>query len=441
MKIFLLFLFSFSFFTTTAQNTNISGIVNVYRKVIAADSAKGLVQLSDASNLTQFIGNDVMIIQMKGATIDEGNTSSFGDITAINGAGQFEIAKICGQLSDSLVFENKLQNKYEPTGMVQIVVIPHYGNVTITDTLKAKPWDPISGIGGIIAIDASGTVFLNAPIYADTAGFRGGGLINHNSNCINIFPATAYYYDAVGTTYGHGGTKGEGIAEYISSKEYGKGRQANGGGGGNNANNGGGGGSNAATGGLGGKRTTGSCTANNPGIGGLPLISYGYTTVNMRIFMGGGGGAGHQNNDVGMPGGHGGGIVYIRSASISGGFNEITANGGRPYDPTNANPLSADSDGGGGGGGGGCIILNTNTLLGIMTLEAKGGRGSDVDADLGGQCDGPGGGGGGGVIWSKVAYPFTITLNLSGGQNGVVKKEKEKRNNRKIFIAALTVQR
>lgn len=420
-KLYYLLFIQFFSIVSSAQNTNISGVVNVYRRVIGADSAKGLVILSDASNLTQYIGNNVMIIQMKGAVIDESNTSSFGNITDLKGAGQFEIAKICGQISDSIVFENKLQNKYDPAGLVQMVVIPKYVDVTVTGTLKSRSWDAVSGTGGVIAIEASGTVFLNAPINADSSGFWGGGLINHNSSCINFFPATNYYYDAVGTTWGHGGTKGEGISEYISGKEYGKGKQANGGGGGNNANNGGGGGSNGGVGGFGGKRTTPSCTANNPGIGGLDLTAYGYTTPNLKIFMGGGGGAGHQNNNVGMPGGHGGGVVYIQSEAINGGLNKITSNGGRPYDPTNTDPYSADSDGGGGGGGGGCIIINTNSFLGTLSIEAKGGRGSDVDADLGGQCDGPGGGGSGGVIWIKAITPPTVSINVSGGSNGVVK--------------------
>lgn len=191
MKSILFIVFSYLLIgIASAQNTNISGIVNVYRKVIAVDSAKGFVKLSDASNLTQYTGNSVMIIQMKGATIDQNDASTFGNITAINEAGQFEIAKMCGQKGDSLIFENKLQNFYDPTGLVQIVIIPKYVDVTVVDTLRAKSWDPISGTGGVIAIEASGTVFANSVIYADSAGFRGGGLINHSGDCSN-FVATA----------------------------------------------------------------------------------------------------------------------------------------------------------------------------------------------------------------------------------------------------------
>jgi len=84
------------------------------------------------------------------------------------------------------------------------------------------------------------------------------------------------------------GRKGEGITGYILNEEYARGKLANGGGGGNNANTGGGGGGNYGAGGIGGQRAGESafqCHGAYPGIGGSSLTSYGYTAGINRIFL------------------------------------------------------------------------------------------------------------------------------------------------------------
>ena len=202
--------------------------------------------------------------------------------------------------------------------------------------------------------------------------------------------------------YSTGGKKGEGIADYIANKEYGRGKLTNGGGGGNSNNTGGAGGSNYGAGGNGGLRSMESafqCHGGSPGIGGLSLSSYGYTTAQNKIFMGGGGGGGHENNGAGEPGGNGGGIVIITAPTIS-GTGSIFANGISPVNPINSNPLKADGDGGGGGGGGGTVILNVSVASGTIPVQVNGARGSDASNVVVNDCTGPGGGGGAGVIWT-----------------------------------------
>src|SRR6185436_4641227 len=83
-----------------------------------------------------------------------------------------------------------------------------------------------------------------------------------------------------------------------TSKSFGKGALANGGGSGNSHNSGGGGGSNAAPGGFGsynfeGSPCDGTVPFDNRGIGGKTLT---YSNAANKIFLGGGGGAGHSNN-------------------------------------------------------------------------------------------------------------------------------------------------
>lgn len=423
MRTSLLLLLCFVLKQSFAQN--ISGVVNEYRKVLWADSAKGAVKLSNVSGFGSYVGRKVMLVQMKGAVIDQTNAASFGNISDIGSAGYYEIGTICGFLQDTLILERKLNNFYDVTGFVQCVIFPDIsGNATVTDTLKAQPWDSLSGTGGIIALDVPGTLTLNKPIDASGAGFRGADYLNYTSGCAATLGTTNYFmaYNATGTL--QGGKKGEGITAHATSKEYGRGKLANGGGGGNRFNAGGAGGSNYGAGGQGGNRIAGACQSNSTAVGGSALSSY-YSQS--KIFMGGGGGGGHSNDDYGLGGGHGGGIIYIKANSIIAGSataadNAIRANGARALRvlPSGGAPSTASSsDGSGGGGGGGSVILNIPSFTGNILVEASGAKGGDSEVGGNLQCCGPGGGGGGGVIYlSAASTPVNLTVNVSGGTNG-----------------------
>lgn len=417
----------FCFFFNQTYSQPISGIVNTYRKVLWVDSSTGRVRLSNVSGFAAFVGYKAMLIQMKGATMNGGTSVSdanFGNITAINNAGNYEIGTICGFLNDTLVFERKLNNYYDVNGLVQCVIIPKYTNAIITDTLRALAWDSTAGTGGIIAIQVTGLLTLNKPIDASGSGFRGPDYVNFIYNC-PFTPGIPDYYMSLNTTSTPpaGAKKGEGIAGYITNKEYGRGKQTNGGGGGNYFNAGGAGGSNYGTGGLGGLRINGACQSNSPAVGGLSLSTY-YSQG--KIFLGGGGGAGHGDNDYGMGGGHGGGIVYILADSIKGASstasdNKIMADGARPYRYLTPGICcnASGSDGSGGGGGGGVVIINSPVMTGTITIEAAGAKGGDSENSGLNQCSGPAGGGGGGVIYLKPAStPVNVTLDVSGGANG-----------------------
>src|SRR5262245_59230214 len=87
---FIIILFHFSLLSHS-QTTNISGIVNSYHAVIGISTTAA--KLDNVSGLAY--GNTVLVIQMKGASINTANTSSFGDTTSLNYAGNYEIATIC----------------------------------------------------------------------------------------------------------------------------------------------------------------------------------------------------------------------------------------------------------------------------------------------------------------------------------------------------------
>jgi hypothetical protein len=407
-----------------AAAQNLSGVVNTYHRVTAINTTTNTLTLSTVTGISP--GVKVLIIQMKGATIDNSNAATFGNVTAIGNAGNYEFNYVCAVNGNDVMLMFSLLRSYTVGGIVQVVTVPQYTAAVITDTLKAAPWNSTTGTGGIIAIEASNSVTLSRPIDASGMGFRGGTYIDHPQppyNCDFSTNITAYGFSNPASGYQTGGSKGEGITG-SAGIECGKGKLANGGGGANNHNSGGAGGGGYAAGGQGGQRSnegTFNCHGANPGLGGLALSGQGYTAANNRVFLGGGGGAGHGNNNVGMPGGDGGGIVFIKADTLYGNNELIRANGSRPYRADLADPYAAGGDGGGGGGGGGVIVADITTYSGNVNYEARGADGSYSSYTPSPGCFGPGGGGGGGVLWIKgPALTPGIGTNFSGGANGLI---------------------
>jgi len=404
---------------------SVAGVVNQYYKVTGINVSRNMLKLDNASS--SLVGQRGILIQMKGASVDQSNpssNSSWGTISSIGNAGKFELVKICALQDDSAILETQLKNTYDISGQVQLVTFPNYTNVTVVNSVFAQAWDSTSGKGGVVFIYVSDTVFLQDNIVATGKGFKGAAYTDfpqppYNCDFIN-FTSYAFNLPASGTSTG--GKKAEGVAREIVNLEYGKARLANGGGGGNNHNSGGGGGGNWGIGGVGGIRArvpAFSCVGNNPGLGGISLSSY-YSAN--TLFMGGGGGAGHGNNDIGMPGGDGGGIIFIKCKVLSGNNKTIYANGyiqHRVILPGWDTTIT-DSEGGSGGGGGGVVVIYANNVINGLNIETKGGKGGNNEQGINNNCMGPGGGGGGGAIWfSAASLPAGVTTNTSGGVAGI----------------------
>jgi hypothetical protein len=394
-----------------SQTTNISGVVNTYHQVTEIVPSKSCVRVASTAGLN--LNTRVLLIQMKGASINTGTSASFGDTTALNNAGNYEIGTICRINGDSVFLVHTILNSYTPVGgKVQLVQFGQYMNANVTGTVTASTWNNSTGLGGVIAIFAEGDLTLNAPISADARGFAGGAFVQSNTACNNS--TSGYYYDptTVGGIFGQRGAwKGECIADLPNAQNGGRGAPANAGGGGNNHNNSGGGGANLNAGGLGGGNWgTSSCNAAFPGLGGKPLSSW----AGRKIFFGGGGGAGHNNNGGASvaAGGNGGGIIFIHAANIIGNGYKISASGGT------GGP--SFSDGAGGGGGAGTIIMDA-TYTGLLTIEANGGNGgASSDGGNLNLCFGGGGGGSGGVIYFTGTLPgINVTTSSAAGPAGV----------------------
>ena len=402
MKRVLFFIFFLTFlYQSSFTQTAISGVINHYAKVTDIDTVCQIKLTVD--DTTGFeIGMKAILVQMKGATIDESNTSSFGQILDMGGAGWYEKNEVDSVGEDCIFLKFKAKHVYDISGKVQLVTMPNFDSAIITDTLTADPWDGEKG--GILAFTVENELTQNASIDVSGKGFRGGISVSFPGNCSWINPQNDFFYDL---NSWRGAQKGEGIAEFILSKESGKGAQSTGGGGGNDHNSGGGGGANFSPGGIGGRNdepSTFGCKGNHPGNGGTLVLD----DID-RIFLGGGGGAGHGNNSVGTNGGNGGGIVVLETGSLTGNGYFIRANGETPPD--------GGGDGGGGGGGAGTQLVMLNTFNDLIHFEVKGGFGGLVDNNAQNRCFGPGGGGSGGRLLTNQGLGLW-DINFNGGSAG-----------------------
>ncbi|MCX8080152.1 MAG: gliding motility-associated C-terminal domain-containing protein [Bacteroidia bacterium] len=462
----------------TVANT----IVNSYY-VVTANASAGTNSVTVASNAGLAVGDLVMIIQMQGALLNAGKDSLFpdfnssiptntthGQINNYNNAGNYEIHQI-NQLPNNttVVFDCPLTKNYLHLAKVQLVKIPRYTSLIVSSPGNIVPAAWNGSTGGVVAIEVAGNCTLNATpsIDATGRGFRGGLRLNFSlTGTASVFGGDKYG----SLLYIQGGMKGESIGgdttRYkVYSSMYGRGAMANGGGGGCAHNAGGGGGANAGLLSIysgsgipvsgynaawnlespgfsshvssGGGRGGYSFSSNNQnpntvgpnngswggdqrrnmgGFGGRPLD---YSIE--RLFLGGGGGAGHGNNAQASSGGNGGGIVFLIVDGNLSGSGTILSNGANAQNTTLG---CSENDGAGGGGGGGCVVLKIGgsfSMSSATPVSVKGGNGGNVAFNCfipNSQCYGPGAGGGGGFFGTNITTP--ITVDISGGANGVV---------------------
>lgn len=400
------------------SGSSISNIINDYTPVIALNPCKNSITVENGTAYN--VGDTVLLIQMKGALIDESNTSTFGNISDYRNSGNYEFNYVKNRTGNIIELKNKLTRQYNiPDGKVQLIRVPYYTSATISSTLTCLPWD--GSKGGVVVLNVRDTVNMLDDINVNGKGFLGGTGFNSGNSALTC---NENQYNYPSTSNVEAGLKGESIVTLTNDIVRGKGAPASGGGGGLGHNSGGGGGGNAGLGGFGGWQLDGcgSFPFDNRGNGGHSLT---YNSLTNKIFMGGGGGAGNADNPGNTPptGGDGGGIVIITANYLQSNNRKIQANGDSGVACTI--PASPDChDGMAGGGAGGAVLINVNQFIGNTLIEKKGGNGADMIATLAGGRIGPGGGGGGGMLFIKQAtLPATVISVNSGGNNGVITQD------------------
>ena len=403
----------------TTSSPSISNIINAYTPVLGLNPCSNGLTVEDAAAFNT--GDTVLLIQMKGAVIDSTNTAAFGTITNYKNAGNYEFNYVKSKTGNIIELEKQLTRQYDiPVGKVQLIRVPYYTDINVSDTLTCLPWD--GNKGGVLVFNVLNTLTLNANIDVSGRGFKGAPGYNAGNQTLTCFENNYNY--PLNTILA--AQKGESITTISNNIICGKGNPAGGGGGGLGHNSGGGGGGNGGVGGFGGYQLEpcGNSPFDNRGIGGRQLA---YSTAANKIYLGSGGGAGQADNIGNIPpaGGNGAGIIIISADKIQSNSKKIIANGANGL--VCSIPASANChDGMGGGGAGGTILLSVNQFLDISIVETKGGKGADM---IGGPIAtagriGAGGGGGGGLTFIKPAsLPANLTVNNTGGANGVLTQD------------------
>lgn len=121
------------------------------------------------------IGNKVLIIQMKGASIYTTNNNYNGSISNLNNAGNYELTTVVNRSGNTLWLES-LERNYTAYSSVQLVSVPQYTSAEVISTIAALPWNPTQGRGGVVAFEVQHELILSANIQADFSGFRGGAV-------------------------------------------------------------------------------------------------------------------------------------------------------------------------------------------------------------------------------------------------------------------------
>ncbi len=434
----------------------LANVVNSYYPGVgtaAAGSTTITLGARRGAAATIAVGDLVLVVQMQDAAIDSTDTDAYGDgtagdgeargATAQNSTGRYEYAvatSAVGAGGGTLTVSRGLLHTYTtaaPTGTqgqrrFQVVRVPQYTTATLGPSLSASYWDGSSG--GILAFDVQGALALGSTtVSVSGRGFRGGGAQQRAGQTGGSGAA----FRSQSTTNYHA-SKGEGTAgtpryvydpstlavvntgaEGYPNGSFARGAPGTAGGGGtdsapatNEENSGGGGGGNGGLGGRG-----GNAWRSNAPVGGFG--GAGIAADPALATFGGGGGAGTRNNSAGdeSSGNAGGGVVLIRADSLT-GTGTIEADGLS----ANTTDTTPDNDGGGGGGAGGTVVvLAPNGGFGGLTVNARGGRGSDAWPTVGitdypGERHGPGGGGGGGRVFLSGS---PAAADVSGGFSGI----------------------
>lgn len=441
----------------------LSGVVNTYYPGAASVTAGetsipiGAARAGGGPEITA--GDLLLVIQMQGADLDSSNDERYGDGAGTAGtlgvsidfsaaslyaggnlpgnfsAGVYEYVVAAGPVAGGAVpLTSGLENAYYQSNFgtqgqrrFQVIRVPQYSSAVLGGTVTALRWN--GATGGVLALDVAGQLDWAGQVL-DVAGmgFRGGA----GRQLTGGAGANTDYRTL--STNPVNGSKGEGLAgtpRYLNENgllvdlglegypdgSYGRGAPGNAGGGGtdgeistNRHNSGGGGGANGGYGGMGGDSWFSELRIG--GFGGAP-----FPGSAPRLVLGGGGGAGTTNNGTGTPGNGfassgaaGGGLVMLRTGTLT-GAGTINASGASGYGTVN-------NDGGGGGGAGGSVLVVAQSGgLGDLTVNARGGNGGMTVVNNDATHHGPGGGGGGGFV--LVSGSLNAASSVAGGVAGL----------------------
>jgi uncharacterized repeat protein (TIGR01451 family) len=411
-------------------------------------------------------GDLVLVMQMQGT-----NAGVYEYATVVSPAGPVTSGAVTvrGAGAGGALVNAYTQN-FGSGNTYQIIRVPQYSSGTVAGVISAPPWDIDAsgqGTGGVVAIDTTGALNLNANVNVTGQGFRGGAGFTVAGGTAGLTATTGsyssgsqtgaskgegtsgtpgYVFDGYGDVIKAYGTTGLANASFAGSAPTtgagaingnyaagsfgfaalgtagGGGNDSNPGGGINQNNSGGGGGGNAGAGGQGGWTWPQSATACTT----APRNLWNPTTCPYVAATGG-------VSDVGGRGGLAQAGVGAARVVLGGGGGAGTANNNgatrviTTYPPTNP-ARDATTNAGAANGADGPIALSGARGGGIVLLRA--GRlvpgGGQIIADgvrayntggTGSEAAG-GGGAGGSIVILANAASASVPTSAAGGLGG-----------------------
>lgn len=422
-----------------------NAIVNTYAGV-TEDIAPGATTITIT---TQLVGSDAFaakdLILVWRATGVAASEAPSGDRTkrldlasalattsttlSAGAVGRYELARVKSVNGSVLTLEQPMLGAFAKT-VTQVVRVPEFTTVDVAAgaSLVAAPWQELGAspdlaapnpnaqwVGGIVIFFANGAITNAGTIHANGRGFHGATPAQRAISNLGLFCDGSTLDGDPTATNGAFAPKGEGVVQSkFNAQSGGKGNISMAGGGGNCLESGGGGGANQGNGGNG----SAALGAASNGLGGVG-IDY---DVLRRLTMGGGGGAGRHivgllGSQVSF-GGFGGGVVYIRGASL-GGTGNLQSNGANGEDSGLVGlPTALASESSGGGGAGGTIVVRLTGTLDCGQLASNGGNGGNAEV-AGLPVLGAGGGGGGGrILFQASSKTGTCNVSVNPGNAG-----------------------
>ena len=394
----------------------VGGVVNTYfsgpdSQILTAGTRS--FTLSRARGASPLMAGDLaLLLQVQGAMINTRNDSRYGQMQSHQLHAEWvRIEQLDGSTlrvrgegaGGGLLHSYVNQPASDEHGRLrwQLIRVPQYDSLTLNRDLQALPWDGFTG--GVLALDVRRKLDLNGhQLDVSGSGLRGAPALSLLGalGSPDDWRYTSPSEDDRKVAYGHHGSKGEGIAGtpvlLLSESGYPSGDMARG------APATAGGGGNAldlshralASGGGGGN--------GRPGQDGLPVEGGGKggAPAPVGLVLGSGGGAAARSQGDGGEGGHGGGMLVVRTAGIL-GPGTFSVSGA---------PGTVAGRAGGGGGSGGSLWLDmpASSLLPV-TLDLKGGKGA---------AGGGAGGAGQRLMASPQPWPGFVSFPVAGAQGG-----------------------
>ena len=130
MKLQLLSALLFSIISSVVFSQNLTTCVNKYSKVSGPGAVINVGDFTVTVDSAHFftVPSRAVLIQMKGASVSTANGPTYGNLSNVNNAGNYEFCNIVAKSGNTITFERCLKKQYTLSGKVQLISVPTYSS-------------------------------------------------------------------------------------------------------------------------------------------------------------------------------------------------------------------------------------------------------------------------------------------------------------------------